>query len=361
MRTFSGFFLVLALCCLSPGRPAHGEIVKNQGLFHQQIKLFTGDSKDPYLLLYPIEITNPGRVEFEFKLIKPDEERYRSAVEKARQNKARSTVFRWSFVDSRFFDQKKPMQPGKFQQWVKEANSYNPAEYLAGDQIRGLVKAAKATLDFVFGKNKKQKKEVPVYLHGYTQAVRFPDTPENHITTGRMHHDIDFSELSQTQGMYFLVLENFSQLAPELEVKVSFPGTQYQVDKAFLLPRDLGITVLNIDSGTVSVEVQNLGEGTLAQDLYTRKGKDALSLMLSLNGKSWGGVTLAGLDPEMRLAAPGGKVRHTFTVTVPENTDVAAELVLPKFEDADALNNKKNARFHQGKRMMQPILQQRPQ
>jgi len=156
-----------------------------------------------------------------------------------------------------------------------------------------------------------------------------------------MRHDIDFKELSETQGMYFLVLENFTQLAPELEVKVSFPGTQYQVDKVFLLPRDLGITALQVHGDHVYVEVQNLGEASLPQELYTRKGKDAATLMLWLDGKSWGGVTLARLDPAKNLLEPGGKAGYTFKVAVADNSEVVSKLTLPKFEDADAGNNEK--------------------
>jgi hypothetical protein len=356
MKKMMGFSMVLVLFSMLLGSSVHAEIVKNQGLFHQNIKLFTGTSKDSYLLLFPIQVTQPGRVEFEFKLLQPGEERYRRAFEEAQKGRTKAPVFRWSFVDSRFFDQKKPMQPGKFQQWVNEVNNYNPVEYMAGDQIRGLVSAAKHTLDFVFGKDKK-KKEAPVYLHRYTNSVRFPDTPENRITVGRMFHDIDFTELSQTQGMYFLVLENFTQLAPELEVMVSFPGTQNQVDKAFLLPRDLGITLLNINADNVYVEVQNLGEARLTEDLYARKGADALTLMLSLNGKSWGGVTLAGLDPDRKLLEPMGRVGYTFNVKVPNNAGVAAKLVMPKFEDANSVNNEKQSTLAAQKIMLRPIMQ----
>jgi hypothetical protein len=350
------FLLVLGLSGLSFSRCAYAEVVENKGLFHRNIKLYTGDSKDSYLLLFPIEVTQPGRVQVEFKLLKPDQERYLKTVERAHQGKVKDPVFRWSLVDSRFFDQKKPMQPSKFQQWVKEFNNYNPVEYVAGDGIRSLVRTAKQTLDFVFGKNKQQK-EAPVYLHASTNSVRFPDTPENHITVGRMRHDIDFTELSQTQGMYFLVLENFTQLAPELEVKVSFPGTQYQVDKVFLLSRDLGITTLTIRAESVYVEVQNLGEGRLTEDLYVRKGQDALTLLLTLNGKSWGGVTLAGLDPDRKLMTPGARVGYTFKVRVPDNADVKVGLALPKFEDANAVNNEKQARFIASKVMMAPAVQ----
>ncbi|MEZ4598617.1 MAG: hypothetical protein R2940_02370 [Syntrophotaleaceae bacterium] len=331
-------FLIVAALCVTVGRPAHSEITENKGLFHQQIKLFTGDAKDSYLLLFPIEVTQPGRVDFEFKLLNPNEERYQRAVEKSREGRKVEPVFRWSFVDSRFFDQKKPMQPGKFQQWVNEANNYNPMEYLAGDEIRGFVRSAKATLDNIFGK-KKKKKEVPVYLHGYSQSVRFPDTPANHISLGRMHHDIDFTELSKTQGMYFLVLENFTNLTPELEVKVSFPGTQHQVDQAFSTPPDLAVTSLKVEGDSVHVEVGNLGKGRIADEVYGKKGTDALTLMLSLNGKSWGGVTLAGLDPEKRLQQGGGMASYTFKVKVPENTEVKAAFKMPKFEDADPKNN----------------------
>lgn len=341
--------IVTVFLCLSSGNPVRAEIIENQGLFHQCIKLYTGDSKDSFLLLYPIEITHPGRVDFEFKLLNPGEDRYLRAFEQAR--KTHSAVFRWSFVDSRFFDQKHPMQPGKFQQWVNEANKYNPVEYMAGPQIRGFVRAAKTTLDHLFGK--KKKKEAPAYLHRYSQSVRFPDTPENRITAGRMYYDIDFNELSQTQGMYFLVLENFTQMTPELEIKVSFPGKQYQVDKAFRLPKDLGVTMLAANNDSVTVEVRNLGEGEIPDELYNRKGPKALTLLLSLNGKSWGGVTLAGLDPERRLQKPGFSVSHTFRVKVPENAEVTAALIMPEFEDANPQNDEK--KYRHGKFKIMPI------
>ena len=358
MNKFIGFILGAFLFCLLPGGVAHAEISENQGLFHQQIKLFTGKANDSYLLIFPIEITQPGRVECEFKLLQPDEERFLKALENHRKRTGKSFVFRWSLVDSRFFDQKKPMQPGKFQKWIQEVNNYNPGEYLAGDQIRGAIAGAKAALDYVFGK--KKKKEAPVYLHRYTQSVRFAHTPENHITVGRMHHDIDFTELGQTQGMYFLVLENFSQLAPELEIKVSFPGKQRQVDKAFLLPRDLGISALQVKAGKVHVEVQNFGEGELPEELYVRTGKQAATLMLWLNGKRWGGVTLAGLDPDRRLRSPGGKVRYSFNVAIADNTEVISKLSLPNFEDANFDNNEKIQLYDTGKKILTPIRQLNP-
>jgi hypothetical protein len=358
MNKFIGFFLGAFLFCFLPVGIAHAEITENQGLFHQNLKLFTGKANDSYLLLFPIEITQPGRIECEFKLLQPDEERFLKALENHHKKTGKSFVFRWSLVDSRFFDQKKPMQPGKFQQWIQKVNNYNPGEYLAGDQIRGAVAGAKAALDYVFGK--KKKKEAPVYLHRYIQSVRFPQTPENHVTLGRMHHDIDFAELGQTQGMYFLVLENFSQLAPELEVKVSYPGNQRQVDKAFLLPRDLGITTLHVEAGKVQVEVQNLGEGELPEELYSRTGTQAATLMLWLNGKRWGGVTLQGLDPDRHLRNPGGKVLYSFNVAIADNTEVVSKLSLPNFEDVHSDNNERKQLYGTGKKILIPIGQMNP-
>lgn len=358
MNKFIGFLLGAFLFCLLPVGVAHAEIAENQGLFHQNLKLFTGKVNDSYLLIFPIEITQPGRVECEFKLLNPDEERYVMALEKNRKETGKPFVFRWSLVDSRFFDQKKPMQSSTFQKWIQEVNNYNPGEYIAGDQIRGIIGGAKAALDYVFGK--KKKKKAPEYLHGYIQSVRFSQTPENHVTLGRMHHDIDFTELGQTQGMYFLVLENFSQLAPELEVKVSYPGKQRQVDKAFLLPRDLGITTLHVEAGKVQVEVQNLGEGELPDELYLRKGNQAATLMLWLNGKRWGGVTLSGLDPDRNLRNPGGKVRYSFNVAIADNTEVISKLSLPDFEDVNSGNNERKQFYGTMKKMLVPIKRLNP-
>ncbi len=323
--------LVLAFFLAGNSYAAH----PNEGLFHKKIPLYSAKKKgktvDPYTLYIPIEITAPGRVNFDIKVTS-----YTS-----KEIGRKRTPFRWFFVDSRFFDKKKPMQPSLFQKLVQSADQfsrhYNPVDYVMGDQIRLVVDTMKSSIRTILGKQKK-KKPYPDYYHRGSAHVALADSTGS-IT---VHYDVDQDELYQTQGMYFLVLQNYNiKLTPEFDVKVSFPGTQYQVDDELMPARDLGIRRLRLSDGKVYVSVQNYGQGKITDDIYARQGRNAFTLMLLQDGKSWGGITLSKLDPEKKLARPGGRVGYVFDLEIKKKTEITAILKMPRFKDSQRKNNKK--------------------
>lgn len=162
------------------------------------------------------------------------------------------------------------------------------------------------------------------------------------------------AEISENQGLFHQQIKLFTGKANDSYLLLR------QVDKAFLLPRDLGISALQINAGKVHVEVQNFGEGELPEDLYFRKGKQAATLMLWLNGKRWGGVTLAGLDPDRYLRYPGGKARYIFNVGIADNTEVVSKLSLPEFKDANTGNDERKLLYRKGKKILAPIRRLNP-
>lgn len=328
------FFTFLVLLLSSNSYAAH----QNEGLFHKKIPLYSakkdGKKTDPYTLYIPVEITAPGRVNFDIKITS-----YTSKDIAKRQ-----TSFQWFFVDSRFFDKKTPMKSSTFQEMIKAADQfsrhYNPVDYVFGDHVRLVVDTLKSSIKTILGK-KKKKKPYPNYYHRGTSHIPLADSMGTAV-----HYDIDQDELEQTEGMYFLVLQNYNRkLAPEFEVKVSFPGTQYQVDDEFMPKRDLGIRRLRLSGDKVYVSVQNYGEGKITDNFYALKGKDAFTLMLLQNGKSWGGITLQGLDPEKKLAWPGGKASYLFDLKITKTTEIKAILKMPRFKDSNRKNNKKTKTF----------------
>lgn len=326
------FFAVLVLFLSSNSYAAH----KNEGLFHKKIPLYNAKKvkkkTDPYTLYIPIEITAPGQVNFDIKITSY------TSKEIDRKNRA---SFQWFFVDSRFFDKKTPMEPSLFQEMVQSADQfsrhYNPVDYVFGDHIRLAVDTLKSSIKTILGKQKK-KKPLPGYYHRGTAHIPLADS----TGPATMHYAIDQDELNQTKGMYFLVLQNYNRkLAPEFEVKVSFPGTQYQVDDELMPKRDLGIRRLRLSGNKVYVSVQNYGEGKITDDIYERKGRNAFTLILLQNGKSWGGINLSGLDPEKKLVWPGGKAGYLFDLKIAETTEITAILKMPRFKDSNRKNNKR--------------------
>lgn len=304
---------------------------ENEGLLLKKVKLYNakkeGKKINPYTMFYPVNVTAPGRVLLDIRV----------TSHTTKQIGKEKAPFRWVLVDSRFLDGKTPMNQSQFKKWVQKANKYNPAEYLAGDQIRGIARAYKNTINGLLGKKKKRKSK-PAYYHRGTAHTTLADQ-----RGGRMHYDIDQLDLAKSGGMYFLLVQNYSRtLTPEFKINVSFPGSQYNVDEDLMPKRDLGIRRVRLSGDKVLVSVQNNGEGRITDDIYNRKGKNAFTLMLKVDGKSWGGATLKGFDPDKELAKPGGRVGYIFDkVKITKATEITATLKMPKFKDANRKNNTK--------------------
>ncbi len=344
----------LAAIILAWSVSAGAAIQENQGLFHQRTKLFTGSEGDPYIAYFPIEVTQPGRIDLRMKVTNYDS---------GKIHQQKEPPFEWMLVDSRFFDGKKPIQPSEFQQFLQQVNQYNPAEYLAGDEIRAVAKIVtdapkiiKNTVKTLLG-YKKKKQQPPSYLHMVSNSFEYADLPENRRIP--FHHDVNLREIGETQGMYFLILQNTSRsLTPEFELTVSFPGTQQSVDEEFLKSKDLSITKIGLnDSNHITVTVKNSGEGEITQNIYSVKGSNAVTLVLQIDGKSWGGQTLAGFDPQHNLSLPGGEVTMISNAKVNKKSVIKATLVTPCFKDANIRNNVLEQTLDPEEAKLRPVFQ----
>lgn len=335
---------------------AFGAIEENQGLFHQRTKLFTGSEDDPYVAYFPIEVTQQGRIEIRAKVTN-----YKS--DKIYQQE--ELPFEWMLVDSRFFDGKKPIHPNEFQQFLQQINKYNPAEYVAGDEIRNVAKIVtdapkqiKSTVKTLLG-YKKKKKQPPSYLHSISENFEYADFADNRRIP--FFHDVNLKELGETQGMYFFILRNTSRsLTPEFEITLSFPGTQQSVDDEFLKSKDLSVTKIGVnENNQITVTIKNTGEGAITENIYKSKGKDAVTLLLQIDGKNWGGQTLEGFDPEHKLAIPGGESTMISNAKITKKSDVSATLITPNFKDAKLQNNMMNQTLDADASKLRPIFKTR--
>lgn len=333
---------------------AFGAIQENQGLFHQRTKLFTGSENDPYVAYFPIEVTQPGRIDIRAKITNYTSEKIHQQEEEP---------FEWMLVDSRFFDGKKPIQPNEFKQFIQQINQYNPAEYIAGDEIRTVAKIitdapkqVKNTVKSLLG-YKKKKKQPPSYLHKMSPNFEYADFPENRRIP--FFHDVNLNELGETQGMYFLILRNTSRsLTPEFELTVSFPGVQQSVDEEFLKSKDLSVTKIGLnEANQITVTVKNIGEGEIPANIYKDKGSKEVNLLLQIDGKNWGGQTLKGFDPDRKLSPLGGEVTMISNAKVTKKTTVKATLITPNFKDANIQNNTFETTLDPNESKLRPVFQ----
>jgi hypothetical protein len=287
-----------------------------------EVTLYGGTVKDPYTLYYPVEITEPGQIEITIQVKKANpaiasDERPISAM----------------LVDLRAFGEKKPMTTPEWKKWLQKANKYNPAEYFAGDEIRHWVSSMKSLVKSALGKKKKRKK-VPDYVHrgtyyGYTSRVT-------------IKYAVDAPELSRYQGRYVLVLNNTSRSEVNQTLSIGTPGDPSPQTTADA-PReqsDLVVKGMGVNrDGNLTVTVANIGKGEVPVRAWELQGENAVTLMITRNGKSWGGVTLPLLDTKKRLMNPGGQVRYTFNLN-PTGSKISATIdASHKIRESNENNN----------------------
>lgn len=293
-----------------------------------QITLYGGTVKDPYTLYYPVEINEPGQIEIKIQVS-------RTNPVIARGKRPIGAML----VDLRAFGKKKPMTTPEWKKWLQQANKYNPAEYFAGDEIRHWVKSMKSLVKSALGKKKKRKK-APDYVHrGFYYG---------HGANTTLKYAVDAPELSKYQGRYVLVLNNTSRSEVHQTIGIKTPGGQSQ-PAADSKPRercDLVVKGMGMNSGgKLVVTVANIGKGEVPARAWELQGKDAVTLMITRDGKSWGGVTLPQLDGNKRLMRPNGGARYTFNL-MPTGRKISATIdASRKIRESNEKNNSLNKSF----------------
>jgi hypothetical protein len=294
------------------------------------VTLYGGTVKDPYTLYYPLEITEPGQIAIQIQVS-------RTIPVIARGERPISVML----VDLRAFGNKKQMTTPEWKKWLQKANKYNPAEYFAGDEIRHWVKSMKGLIKSALGK-KKKKKKAPDYIH---RGMYY-----GHGANTTIKHAVDAPELSKYQGRYVLVLNNTSRSEVHQTIRITTPGGESQPatstsnkprDRSDLVIKGMGMS----RDGKLVVTVANMGKGGVPARAYELQGKNAVTLMISRNGKSWGGVTLPKLDANKRLMQPKGRARYTLNLN-PAGSEITATIdASRKIRESNENNNSLSKSF----------------
>ncbi|ABA90269.1 hypothetical protein Pcar_3034 [Syntrophotalea carbinolica DSM 2380] len=119
---------------------------------------------------------------------------------------------------------------------------------------------------------------------------------------------------------------------------------------------DLAVSALALDAENhIVVTVENTGTDRLDPMFWKATKKNACSLSLKINGKPWGGATLAAIDPDRKLRRPGGTASYTCGYTVKKKTRVSAVIdSLSNFTETDERNNKRTEVLDPAPVMLKP-------
>jgi hypothetical protein len=263
----------------------------------QDITLFRGTVDDPYTVYYPLEIAEPGKIDIRIKIksATPPIEAHKSPIS-------------YLLVDTRAFDKKRTISTPEWKQWIQKANRYNPAEYFAGDEIRGWVKSMKGLVKSLVGK--KDKPKIPDYVHKHG---RYSDDG-----TVFVNHPVDAPEFGKHQGRYILVMNNTSRSEVEQTLIImttdAIKGDTSEATAA--RPERCDLLVKRIAKnrhGEVFVTVSNEGKGEVPQRAYEVTGDRTPVLQVARNGAVVATIPLSELDPQRKLMTPRSAVSIKIT------------------------------------------------
>lgn len=261
----------------------------------QDITLFRGTVDDPYTVYYPLEINEPGKIEIRIKIKSSN-----PAID------SDESPISYLLVDTRAFDKNRTISTPEWKQWIQKANRYNPAEYVAGDEIRGWVKSMKGLVKSLVGK--KDKPKIPDYVH---EHGRYADRG-----TVFVNHPVDAPEFSKHQGRYILVMNNTSrsEVAQTLIVSTTDSVKDDPQEAATAERCDLLVKrIAKNRRGELVIVVGNEGKGGVPPRAYEVTGDHAPTLRVERNGAVAASIPLSELDPERKLLNAGASVSVPVT------------------------------------------------
>ena len=311
--------LVLAFTCLPLAAVA---AIPEDAVIQKYFNLYQGSKSDPYTLYYPIELTRPGEIVVSVK----------STVLNPEPTNKNYEPPRIVLVDSRAF---KNIQPSQWQQWINKVNTFNPLEYIAGDEIRKWVRGVKR----LFGKKEKK----PSYYHGQMACGRVRDG-----YTDNIRHAVDQPELNKSGGHYVVIFRNISPFKATGLIYISYPGQKSELDveaeRLFEGYPDLAVDEVTLNAAKqLTVKVSNRSQCCgvhIAR--WNQKGPEALTLLAKVDGRNYG-ITLPAADPQGNLRRPRSSITHVFDkvkITKSTKVTVTVDASGKLMEESEANNSK---------------------
>jgi hypothetical protein len=126
-------------------------------------------------------------------------------------------------------------------------------------------------------------------------------------------------------------------------VAIQQPVQQVQpgdIEAKKLLP-DLAIVDITLNEQCfVVVTAKNNGPGAVPDKVWTERAPDSSAVYLLINGKKWGGQTIAGFDPAKNLQKPGGMATMTSNLKIKGTATIEATIdITGKVKETNEENN----------------------
>jgi hypothetical protein len=281
MKLFSAGLVFLAAVFLftSPHEVSFANDFAEGGRIHHKFKLLPGKGGDRFVLYFPFQVTEPGRIRVYLEL-------------KALTEVRKSIPSIW-LVDARVFGK---IDEATWIKWCQTLVDYHPTLNLMEEGLKIILEAARDILD---------KEERPAWYHaGHSIYKREP-----------LIYDVDAAELRKTGGKYLVLLRNPSGAEYHGNVLISYPGNRWDVDPqleaAYERKPDLAIEKIELDpDNRVVVTLSNRGPGWMHAVRYNTDGQPVVRFSLELDGKEVESVPLAQIDPKKTLVSKNTRVDY---------------------------------------------------
>jgi hypothetical protein len=289
---------------------------EKKGLIYQTFKLYPADDDNPYSLVYPLEVTGPGKL--------------RVYVQTTKFEPKSKSKIKVSLLDVRAFDK---LSPSLWKKWMTRINKFNALEWVAGDEIRMVVFGAIKGVKHALGKEDKP----PKWFHG----MSFASPGDN----ARIEHVIDDPERMAVEGKYVVLLQNPSDSVVEGTILIDYPGDGFEVERALWnddpQKPELVLKDISLNRGNVVLITMVREKGWMPEALWKQTGEKAVMLKVTAGDKVFE-IPLPVFDPEKKLRY--GEVRYAvpdFVVT--EEITVTAHLdATNQIAEGNKANNKKS-------------------
>lgn len=287
---------------------------EKKGMIYQTFKAYSGSVEDPFTLLYPLEVTGPGKIRIYVDIKK--------ASKKATVN--------ITLCDIRMFDK---MEPGLWEKWMKFEDKYLPFALVKVSDIKEIIiDNIKYNIKKFLGK----KDKPPKWFHG--RGVAWLDH------NARIEHAVDDKELMVTEGKYVVIIDNRNLSEIEGEMLIDFPGEIFDVERSLweTIPNkaDLLVKDITLARGNRIVVTVSKDKGWMPDALWKVTGAKAVKLQITV-GDELIEKDLPQFDPERKLKY--GDVSYTVPdITITQETSVTAFIdATNKVVERSTGNNKK--------------------
>ena len=168
-----------------------------------------------------------------------------------------------------------------------------------------------------------------------------------------LEYFVDDFELVRLGGQYELFVTNMTNASFKGQYILRYPGSKEEAAASANTPQgnypDLVVSDIYLNNrNKVVVSIQNRGTKGVPEKIWSRKGKGACQLDISLNGKYWGGAGIQVFDPEKKLMQTRSKVVFLTALTLKGSAQVTASVRPSAIRERDTKNNSRTEKLIPG-------------